>query len=376
MERNDELYHYGVLGMKWGIHRATRKSKSNTKLTQKSNKYNIKSAKYNLKSSKRAAKDIGEGFATKSKNDVKKYLTAKKKSAKYNLKSEKYKAKSLNSSSDNKSTRYSVKSDKYAVKSIKNKLKENRLSGEYSTGSKGYKYAAKSDKYKLRSTKSNLKISRNKAYIQKVQRKIKDNPEIAKQIGEDRLKYILSLQHSLNLRDDELYHYGVLGMKWGVRKSRSSSGGSSSRAKKKRAREAKKRMKNYEKLKKKHEQEALKREISSMSEKKQSFTKPKESTKSTSSLKTMSDDELRNRINRLQMEETYARLTDDPRREQKKSAGKAFINASGRVLSKSAQDVAGWAATAAGKYMVQKLVAKNLGEEKAKEIFGSGGKKK
>ena len=375
MERNDELYHYGVLGMKWGVHRATRKAKNNTKLINESNKYNIKSAKYNLKSAKRAAKDIGEGFATKSKKDVKRYLSANKRAAKYNLKSAKYKSKA-SKTSDRKSTRYSVKSDKYAVKSSKNKMRATRLSGEYATGSKGYKYATKSDRYKLKSTKRLLKINRNKAYIQKIQQKIKDNPEVAKQLGEDRIKYILSLHHSLNLSNDELYHYGVLGMKWGVRKNRSSSVGSSYRDKKKRASEAKKRMKNYEKLKKQHEKEQMKREIESLAEKKQTPIKKKESINTISSLKTMTDDELRQRINRLQMEETYSRLTADPRKEQKKSAGKAFINASGRVLSKSAQDVAGWAATAAGKYMIQKLVAKNLGEDKAKEIFGSGGKKK
>ena len=334
MERNDELYHYGVLGMKWGVHRATRKAKNNTKLINESNKYNIKSAKYNLKSTKRAAKDIGEGFATKSKKDVKRYLSANKRAAKYNLKSAKYKSKA-SKTSDRKSTRYSVKSDKYAVKSSKNKMKATRLSGEYATGSKGYKYATKSDKYKLKSTKSLLKISRNKAYIQKIQQKIKDNPEVAKQLGEDRIKYILSLHHSLNLRNDELYHYGVLGMKWGVRKNRSSSVGSSYRAKKKRASEEKKRME------KQREKEQLEREIDSfleymraMSEKKQNPIKKQEPIKNISSLKTITDDELRQRINRLQMEETYSRLTEDPRKEQKKSAGKAFINAYGRVLSK------------------------------------------
>ena len=318
MERNDELYHYGVLGMKWGVHRATRKAKNNTKLINESNKYNIKSAKYNIKSAKRAAKDIGEGFATKSKKDVKRYLSANKRAAKYNLKSAKYKSKA-SKTSDRKSTRYSVKSDKYAVKSSKNKMRATRLSGEYATGSKGYKYAAKSDKYKLKSTKSLLKISRNKAYIQKIQQKIKDNPEVAKQLGEDRIKYILSLHHSLNLRTDELYHYGVLGMKWGVRKNRSSSVGSSYRAKKKRASEEKKRME------KQREKEQLEREIDSfleymraMSEKKQNPIKKQEPINTISSLKTMTD----------------SRLTADPRKEQKKSAGKAFINAYGRVLSK------------------------------------------
>lgn len=73
--------------------------------------------------------------------------------------------------------------------------------------------------------------------------------------------------------DNELYHYGVLGMKWGVRKDRRS-GGSNSRGKK---------SANYhDDYRKAHDKK---------------------------SVKSMSDAELRSRINRLQMEKQYSDLS-------------------------------------------------------------------
>lgn len=77
--------------------------------------------------------------------------------------------------------------------------------------------------------------------------------------------------------NNELYHYGVLGMKWGVRRTPTQLGRTSERTRKRSAEDY------HEDYKRAHRKK---------------------------SAKYMSDAELRSRINRLNMENSYARLTE------------------------------------------------------------------
>ena len=102
------------------------------------------------------------------------------------------------------------------------------------------------------------------------------------------------------MNDNELYHYGVLGMKWGVRRKRNSS--------------------NVETV------------------------KPKKKT-----LSEMSDDELKSKLNRLQMEKQYKELV----RTLQDSKAKTFVK---KVLERSGENIATQTAT----YIMGKSVNKLL----------------
>lgn len=107
------------------------------------------------------------------------------------------------------------------------------------------------------------------------------------------------------MNDNELYHYGVLGMKWGVRRKRNSSNVEPAKTKKK-------------------------------------------------TLSEMSDDELRSKLNRLQMEKQYKDLvrTLNPKQESK---AKTFVK---KVLEKSGENIATQTATYIMGKSVNKFLAK------------------
>ncbi|CAK7008341.1 MAG: hypothetical protein EUB_01592 [Eubacterium sp.] len=146
---------------------------------------------------------------------------------------------------------------------------------------------------------------------------------------------------------DELTHYGVLGMKWGVSRSKNrlaSAKGEASTARKlsKAYTNAleKRLSKKPNSINRKNDvalgKKIAKTYVNSMEEKvKKRENLAKRSDKKTSNgVKSMSDAELRQKINRLQMEKQYSKLTQKERSAGQKFVKDVFTNAAQQTASK------------------------------------------
>lgn len=160
MQQN-ELEHYGVVGMKWGIHKARRLSSRNEKLKVKATKYDRKSAVLTKKSEKLHAEKNLESSNRKAV-----------KSAKYKAKAAKTMKKALREDNELKRTILEKRSAKLNYKATKAQVEGNRISKTKGYGAKAMKYSIKSDIVAVKAAKARKKIANNKAYIAKMDRKI------------------------------------------------------------------------------------------------------------------------------------------------------------------------------------------------------------
>lgn len=133
------------------------------------------------------------------------------------------------------------------------------------------------------------------------------------------------------MENSQLYHHGILGMKWGVRRFQNKDGSLTSDGK---------------------------RHLEQNSKAKQGDNKKKKghTTNKGKSINELSDDELRKRINRLELEKRYEALS---KKEQKAKMfdGKRFVT---QVLENSGKVVATQLSTYVMGNMVNKVAQKNI----------------
>lgn len=178
---SDELYHYGVLGMKWGVHRARMHSKSYGRLASKSSRYEQKAIKKQKKSENYHAK-----------YDLKSSNKAMKKALRYEKKAVQNQNKADKADTLNDKLRFEQKAAKMNYKAQNRRIEANRKAKAAGYGKKALLYSVQSDVYKRKASKVKLKIANNKKYdamMSKKMSELSNNEKYKTQIAEIKAKY-------------------------------------------------------------------------------------------------------------------------------------------------------------------------------------------
>lgn len=158
---NEQLYHYGVPGMKWGIRRAIRKERQNARLERKAAQYDLRAAK---------AKERSEWIH--STKDLKRYSNVAAKANKYSVRSARYAKRALAAKSDRKRLRLEQKSAAYKYMADQKMIKSNRLAKQVGYGRKAMNLSTKSDKLAAKASRVRLKIAGNNRYQGMIDRRM------------------------------------------------------------------------------------------------------------------------------------------------------------------------------------------------------------
>ena len=122
------------------------------------------------------------------------------------------------------------------------------------------------------------------------------------------------------MTENELLHYGVLGMKWGVKKARKSSDTVDETRKKSNTQNS-------------NTQKSNTQNSNTKQQSKKFVTKKQRQKQIMEDLNSMSDKELRERLNRMQMEQQYIRMMTPEKSAAKKQVEQFLINEGRNIAS-------------------------------------------
>lgn len=159
---DEELMHYGVLGMKWGVRKANKYLRTFDKRALKSAKRAKKAASYRLRAAKLQTRNM---LGTYNRNLLK--------SSKKNKKAAAYKVRALKATSDSKRAKLLKKSAKATYKATKLNLKgETVVNNHTLAGHKAQRLLNKANKQTVKSAKLEYKNAKGNAYMTNLDKKI------------------------------------------------------------------------------------------------------------------------------------------------------------------------------------------------------------